>query len=95
MHGPLHICVRAALLMRFVAVLFCGGVCAALGAENSGSLRPNFLVIVTDDQRPDTIHALGNPVISTPNLDRLVRQGMTFTRAIAPIRFACPAGRRS
>jgi arylsulfatase A-like enzyme len=77
--------------MRLVAVLICGGVCAALGAEDSGSLRPNFLVIVTDDQRPDTIHALGNPEINTPNLDRLVRQGMTFTRAIAPDPLCVPS----
>lgn len=46
--------------------------------------RPSFLVVVTDDQRPDTIAALGNPVIRTPNLDRLVREGVAFTRAIAP-----------
>jgi arylsulfatase A-like enzyme len=44
--------------------------------------RPNVLVIVTDDQRPDTIGALGNPVIRTPNLDALVRRGSTFTRAV-------------
>ena len=42
------------------------------------SAKPNFLVIVTDDQRPDTIAALGNPRIATPNLDWLVRNGMTF-----------------
>jgi arylsulfatase A-like enzyme len=48
--------------------------------------RPNVLLIVTDDQRPDTIRALGNEVIRTPNLDRLVHEGTTFTRAIT----ACP-----
>ncbi|MFN0077291.1 MAG: sulfatase-like hydrolase/transferase [Prosthecobacter sp.] len=44
---------------------------------------PNILLIVADDQRPDTIHALGNAVIKTPNLDRLVARGITFTRAYA------------
>lgn len=44
--------------------------------------RPNVLLIVTDDQRPDTIHALGNAAIRTPNLDRLVARGTTFTRAV-------------
>jgi arylsulfatase A-like enzyme len=44
---------------------------------------PNVLLIVSDDQRPDTIRALGNPSIHTPNLDRLVRDGASFTRAIA------------
>ncbi|MEJ7637857.1 MAG: sulfatase-like hydrolase/transferase, partial [Singulisphaera sp.] len=38
----------------------------------------------SDDQRPDTIHALGNRVIRTPHLDRLVGAGTTFTRAISP-----------
>jgi arylsulfatase A-like enzyme len=44
---------------------------------------PNVLLIVTDDQRPDTIRALGNPYIHTPNLDRLVASGASFPRAIA------------
>ena len=42
---------------------------------------PNVLLIVSDDQRPDTIAALGNPVIETPNLDRLARRGSVFTNA--------------
>ncbi len=41
----------------------------------------NFLVIISDDQRPDTIHALGNRDIRTPNLDRLAQRGISFTRA--------------
>lgn len=44
---------------------------------------PNILLIVTDDQRPDTIHALGNVIIDTPNLDRLVAHGTSFSRAYA------------
>jgi mono/diheme cytochrome c family protein len=44
---------------------------------------PNIFFIVSDDQRPDTIHALGNAVIETPNLDRLVARGTSFTRAYA------------
>ena len=45
------------------------------------SFRPNVLIIFSDDQRADTITALGNPHIRTPNLDRLVHRGTTFTRA--------------
>ena len=51
----------------------------ALMALPLWAVKPNFLVIVTDDQRPDTIGALGNPRIHTPNLDRLVKNGTTFT----------------
>ncbi len=41
--------------------------------------KPNFLVIIADDQSIDTISALGNDRITTPNLDKLVSQGTTFT----------------
>jgi arylsulfatase A-like enzyme len=43
--------------------------------------RPNILFLFTDDQRFDTIHALGNAAIQTPNLDRLARDGFVFTNA--------------
>lgn len=43
--------------------------------------KPNVLLIVSDDQRPDTIHALGNERIETPHLDWLVKEGCAFTRA--------------
>jgi arylsulfatase A-like enzyme len=43
--------------------------------------RPNVVFLLSDDQRFDTVHALGNPEIRTPNLDRLVRDGFTFTHA--------------
>ena len=46
--------------------------------------KPNILFFFTDDQRFDTIAALGNPQISTPNLDRLINSGTTFTRAHIP-----------
>ena len=41
----------------------------------------NVVVLYTDDQRYNTIAALGNTEIRTPNLDRLVREGTTFTHA--------------
>lgn len=43
--------------------------------------RPNVLFLFTDDQRADTLGALGNPVIRTPNLDALVRSGFVFRNA--------------
>lgn len=46
--------------------------------------QPNIIIFFTDDQRYDTIHALGNHIIKTPNLDKLVAKGITFTRAHIP-----------
>ncbi len=41
--------------------------------------RPNIIFIITDQQRYDTINALGYDYMDTPNLDRLVREGVSFT----------------
>jgi choline-sulfatase len=43
------------------------------------SKRPNFLFLFTDDQTYRTIHALNNPEIETPNIDKLSEQGVIFT----------------
>jgi arylsulfatase A-like enzyme len=43
--------------------------------------KPNILVIFTDDQRFDTVHALGNKNISTPHIDWLVQNGTSLTNA--------------
>ncbi len=43
--------------------------------------KPNILWICTDQQRYDTIGALGNPYVSTPNIDSLVAEGVAFTHA--------------
>ncbi|MEM6278190.1 MAG: sulfatase-like hydrolase/transferase [Verrucomicrobiota bacterium] len=42
--------------------------------------RPNIIFIITDQQRFDTISALGYPHMDTPHLDRLVNEGVTFTQ---------------
>ena len=52
-----------------------------LAADPPPTARPNVLILFADDQRADTIAALGHPVIKTPNLDRLVRRGVAFDRA--------------
>lgn len=54
-------------------------VLGAWAAKAATPRQPNFVILLTDDQRFDTIAALGNRDIHTPNLDRLTRRGMTFT----------------
>jgi len=58
------------------------GVLAGVGRTRAvDAQRPNVLLIFTDDQRYDTIAALGNPQIQTPQLDRLAARGTAFTHA--------------
>jgi len=47
----------------------------------SAARKPNFLILFTDDQRFDTLRALGNREVRTPNMDRLVARGVSFTHA--------------
>ena len=54
-------------------------VASFVGAADSA--KPNILFFFADDQRADTIAALGNPVIKTPNLDRIAYRGVSFSRA--------------
>lgn len=50
-------------------------------ATGARTRPPSVLVIVSDDQRADTIHALGNEAIRTPALDSIVARGTVFDRA--------------
>jgi arylsulfatase A-like enzyme len=82
---------------------FLGASAAGLGALAFGrrsaagtgpAARPNFLFILTDDQRFDALGCAGNPIIRTPNVDRLAGEGIRFERAFVttPI---CAASRAS
>lgn len=53
--------------------------------------RPNILLFCTDQQRFDTIHALGNVNIRTPNLDRLLSEGAAFTNAYCQTPICTPS----
>ncbi len=68
----------ARLLRSLLAVI---SVSAAFSAQEPQLRRPNVLFLFTDDQQADTIHALGNSQIRTPNIDRLIGDGVTFTNA--------------
>ncbi len=46
----------------------------------SGKNRPNFLLLLSDDQTFRTLGRLGGLEVKTPNLDRLAKRGMLFTQ---------------
>jgi arylsulfatase A-like enzyme len=51
--------------------------------------RPNIIFIMTDDQRFDDLGCMGNPVIQTPNVDRLAEQGIRFDNAFVTTAICC------
>ncbi len=70
---------RVALLVASCVV--CCITDRALVAAETRPNRPNILFVFTDDQRWDTVGALGNPEIHTPHTDGLVKRGFHFTNA--------------
>lgn len=45
---------------------------------------PNVVLIISDDQAWGDYGFMGHPHIETPHLDRLAREGLTFTRGYVP-----------
>ncbi|MEC7173215.1 MAG: sulfatase-like hydrolase/transferase, partial [Bacteroidota bacterium] len=56
-------------------------VCNSAPRKSSKENLPNILFLFADDYTYDAIHALGNNIIETPNLDRLIQNGTHFTNA--------------
>src|SRR5690242_4306053 len=40
--------------------------------------RPNFVFVMTNGHRPDALSLAGNPIVKTPNFDRIGREGIQF-----------------
>ena len=55
-----------------------GMVSSLLRAETN---RPNLLFLLTDDQRDNTLGAMGHPFVKTPHLDALMRDSVRFRNA--------------
>jgi arylsulfatase A-like enzyme len=50
-------------------------------AEQDKPSRPNFVIMMCDDQRWDAMSLAGNTVLKTPNMDRIGREGIVFRNA--------------
>ena len=63
----------AFLLQIFIAFLFSPSV---HGQISGHSLNKNVLIIYSDDHTYQALGAMGNKIISTPNLDKLAASGL-------------------
>ena len=70
-------------MIRFIYFFLCALLvsCNKSPVKNSGEDLPNILFFFADDFAFDAIHALGNDIIETPNLDRMVLNGTRFNQA--------------
>ncbi|NGF55732.1 sulfatase-like hydrolase/transferase [Parapedobacter sp. SGR-10] len=59
-------------------------LCVGAGAfQTQATERPNILWITIEDTSPQFVGCYGNKVVSTPNIDRLAREGVRFTQAFS------------
>ena len=86
--------------MKHSIPLVLTALCAVspLHAEGIAGKRPNIIFILTDDQGYGDSACHGNPVLKTPNLDRLHDEGVRFTDfhvspTCSPTRAPCITGR--
>jgi arylsulfatase A-like enzyme len=75
------------LLLAAVALLAQAGFASAAD-------RPNVVFILADDMRWDAMGCAGNPIIKTPQLDGLAKDGVRFTNAFVTTSI-CAASRAS
>jgi len=70
--------VSVALLLLFT---FAVSGCTQTEKRDEAAKRPNVIVILTDQHNPNAISAHGNKYLSTPNLDYLVNNGISFANS--------------
>jgi len=76
----------------------CGWVAAskpvlseAEGPKALGMAKPNIIFLLTDDHRADALGCAGNPVIYTPNIDDLAKNGVRFKNAFVTTSICAPS----
>lgn len=72
-----------------LALLLAAGAIPA-AAQGTGGGRPNVLWISTEDMSP-RLGAYGDALARTPNIDRLAREGLRFTRAFTTSPVCAPS----
>ena len=82
--------------------LFVGSILALslFQVQAAKKIKPNVILIITDDQGYGDVAANGNKVIKTPNMDKLYHEGVRFTNfhagtTCAPSRSGLMAGIRN
>jgi len=79
------------ILASLIAALWLSPLAALTAAEPPKSNRPNIVIIMTDDQRWDSLGCYGDKVVKTPNIDALAKEGTRFENAFAVDMLCCPS----
>lgn len=77
--------------MRILALSIAVLASFAAQAQEPAVPRPNFVLMMTDDQRWDTLSLAGNAICRTPNMDRIGREGIVFRNAFVTNALCAPS----
>lgn len=87
----MRVCLAAGIAGIVVAGLcFASATSAAEGQQATAAKHPNVIVILTDDQRWDTLSCLGSKDLQTPHIDRLAAEGVLFKNAFCTTALCSP-----
>ncbi|MBX2921461.1 MAG: sulfatase [Chitinophagaceae bacterium] len=70
---------KRVISIGFVMLFFVSEIHIVSAQGKSSDKRPNFILILTDDQGYGDLSINGNPTIKTPNIDRLALEGQKWT----------------
>lgn len=73
---------------QFLATAGAAVAATTVGAADEAPL--NVLFLMTDQHKFDVLGCMGNPLVKTPNLDRLANQGVLFTQAHSTVPYCSP-----
>ncbi len=75
-------------MRRSLLTLSCSLICLLTRAADT---PPNVVMIISDDHLWSDYGFQGHPHIQTPNLDKLAKESLTFTRGYVPSSLCCPS----
>lgn len=66
---------------RLTTLIAFAGCCSCLAPEIHAAPAPNVIFFLSDDQRNDFLGCAGHPILKTPTIDRLAKEGVRFENA--------------
>lgn len=83
-----NLTVKLALVLLVLKALWVGGCSSAQEGEQ---VRPNIVLLMSDNHSWNHLGCYGDPVVKTPNIDSLAKQGIRFTNAFCSAPSCTPA----
>src|SRR5437773_741140 len=70
-----------AAVLAVLGLLFAAPPSVRAASGEQPAKKPNFVFILVDDWRWNVLGCMGDPVVQTPNIDRLAQRGVLFRNA--------------